>query len=218
MTVPRVKSVRTEALIFDFDGVLVESVDVKTRAFAALYAEYGSSVVSQVVAYHLAHGGISRHEKFRYFHRTFLDRPLDPAEEKQLAERFAELVEDAVVKAPWVAGAVDILEHNVSTLPMFVASGTPEEELRRIVSRRNITHYFVSVHGAPATKGEIIERIVRYHGYARDRVLVVGDSTADHEGAVGTGVRFVGRVSSGSSPFPSDVPVIADLRVLPAFL
>lgn len=30
-----------DAIVFDFDGVLVESVDVKTQAFATLYSEYG---------------------------------------------------------------------------------------------------------------------------------------------------------------------------------
>jgi beta-phosphoglucomutase-like phosphatase (HAD superfamily) len=42
-----------DAIVFDFDGVLVESVDVKTQAFGALYAEYGDRIVEQVKAYHL---------------------------------------------------------------------------------------------------------------------------------------------------------------------
>ena len=46
--------------MFDFDGVLVESVDLKTRAFAALYAEHGTEVADAVVAYHLQHGEIGR--------------------------------------------------------------------------------------------------------------------------------------------------------------
>jgi len=31
-----------QALLFDFDGVIAESVDIKTRAFAELYQEYGT--------------------------------------------------------------------------------------------------------------------------------------------------------------------------------
>ena len=30
-----------EAIVFDFDGVLVESVDIRTRAFVELYRPYG---------------------------------------------------------------------------------------------------------------------------------------------------------------------------------
>ena len=48
------------AIIFDFDGVLVESVDVKTRAFCDMYSKYGEEIVEKVKEYHLSHGGISR--------------------------------------------------------------------------------------------------------------------------------------------------------------
>ena len=65
---------RYDAVVFDFDGVLVESVDVKTDAFAALYRPYGSDIVEKVVAWHMAHGGVMRFEKFRHFHRVFLGR------------------------------------------------------------------------------------------------------------------------------------------------
>ena len=46
----------TEALIFDFDGVILESVETKTRAFAELYKDKGPDVVDKVVRHHLAHG------------------------------------------------------------------------------------------------------------------------------------------------------------------
>jgi len=42
-----------KAIIFDFDGVLVESVDIKTKAFAGLFEHEGDSIVRRVVAYHI---------------------------------------------------------------------------------------------------------------------------------------------------------------------
>ena len=67
---------RFDALILDFDGVVLQSVDVKTRAFTELYAEHGPEVVAKVVAHHLVHGGVSRYEKFRLMGRegqSFVD-------------------------------------------------------------------------------------------------------------------------------------------------
>jgi beta-phosphoglucomutase-like phosphatase (HAD superfamily) len=58
---------RFDALIFDFDGVLVESTDIKTRAFGTLYENYGQEVVDQVIAHHKINTGISRFKKFQYF-------------------------------------------------------------------------------------------------------------------------------------------------------
>ncbi len=143
-----------DAIVFDFDGVLVESVDVKTQAFGALYAEYGDRIVEQVKAYHLLHGGVSRFEKFRYYHEVLLGKNLTEVEEIKLGDRFSQYVEDAVVDAVYVAGAYEVLENNYQSTPMFVASGTPDQELKRIVSRRNMSHYFVSLHGSPFLAGE----------------------------------------------------------------
>ena len=42
----------TEAVIFDFDGVIVESADIKTRAFIALYEEHGTAARAAAAAPH----------------------------------------------------------------------------------------------------------------------------------------------------------------------
>lgn len=208
-----------DAIVFDFDGVLVESVDVKTQAFASLYESYGPTVVEKVVAWHLAHGGVSRFEKFRYFHRNFLGRDLPPDEEDALGERFSTLVEDAVVAASWVPGAREFLESRYRGLPLYVASGTPDEELKRILDRRGIAHYFRSVAGSPTNKADILRRFAHFGGVAPQRMLMIGDATTDFDGAVGAGTGFLGRVKSGqSNPFPAQVPVVPDLLHLPDFL
>jgi phosphoglycolate phosphatase-like HAD superfamily hydrolase len=204
---------RYDAIVFDFDGVLVESVDVKTQAFGALYAEYGDLIVEQVKAYHLLHGGVSRFEKFRYYHEILLGKALTKEEEVRLGDQFSQCVEDAVVDAVYVSGAYEILERNYKSIPLFVASGTPDQELKRIVSRRNMAHYFVSVHGSPALKGDIIQDILSKYDFEPDRVLMVGDAIADYEGAIAAGVKFVGRVMQypATNPFPAGTIVLPDL-------
>lgn len=209
---------RPQGIIFDFDGVLVESVDVKTRAFAALYSQCGAEVAAKVAAYHLEHGGVSRFEKFRHFHQVFLGRGLSEREERELDARFSQLVEDAVVGSPWVPGAREALERHHEEISLFVASGTPDAELKRIIAHRAMSRYFVSVHGAPETKAEIIARILTEHRLQPQDLLMVGDSRTDYEGAASNGVRFLARVAAGDSPFPSEVPTIRDLRELTRFL
>ena len=196
----------------------MESVDVKTRAFAALYAEYGADIERQVIAHHLAHSGISRYVKFRHYHENFLGIPYDDAIGEQLSTQFSRLVVDAVVAAPYVAGAREFLDAWHDRLPLFVASGTPDEELREIVQRRGMQRYFKSVHGSPALKAEILKGIISRHKLAHARVLMVGDAIADMDGARAAGTAFIGRTDAGGSPFPPDVPTIADLTALAAQL
>ena len=207
-----------DAIIFDFDGVLAESVDVKTRAFESLYAEYGDRIVEQVRDYHLQHGGISRFEKFRYYHEVLLGKTLTKDEENQLGDRFSQYVEDAVVESVYVAGAYNFLENYYQSIPLFVASGTPDVELKRIVSRRNMAHYFISVHGSPAKKGDIIQDILTKHSFNPDHVLMIGDAIADYEGAIAAGVKFMGRVMKYPETYPFSVetlvlPDLVDLEV-----
>lgn len=209
---------RFDAIVFDFDGVLVQSVDVKTRAFATLYEPYGADVVQRVTAWHLEHGGVSRYEKFRYFHETFLNQKLLAAEEAKLADCFSALVEEAVIAAAWVPGAHEFLETYASRLAFFVASGTPEEELRRIIKRRMMTRYFIGVAGSPRRKGEILRFFLRHQNIPPHRMLMVGDAMTDYVGATEANIPFLGITPEEANPFPLGVPVLPDLTRLAAFI
>ena len=64
-------------IIFDFDGVLVDSVEIKTNAFAFIYKEYGDDIVDKVIYHHRLNGGMSRYKKFEYYHDTLLNYKLN---------------------------------------------------------------------------------------------------------------------------------------------
>jgi HAD superfamily hydrolase (TIGR01549 family) len=91
--------------------------------------------------------------------------------------------------------------------PCFVVSGTPEEELKEIVERRQLSAYFASVHGAPAEKTDILAELIARHGFEPSRCLMVGDAMTDYRAAMDNGVPFLG-VAAGASPFPDEVPVV----------
>ena len=205
-----------QAIIFDFDGVVVESGKIKTQAFAELYRPYGEDIVAQVVQFHTQNGGMSRYRKFRHFQQHFLHQPpLTEAEERQLDIRFSELVVEAVIAADPVPGAIELIRQQSGRIPLFVASGTPEAELKVIVERRGLAPYFTAVRGAPALKKTIIAEILAAHGLQPETVLMIGDAMADLEGAQANDTAFLGRVLPGDpNPFPAHIEVVPDLRGL----
>lgn len=207
------------AVVLDFDGVVLQSVDLKTNAYRALFTNEAPEAVRRILEYHLANGGISRFEKFRWAHREVLKRPLSPERERELGDSFNALVEEAVVAAEWVPGAREFIEEMRGVLPVFVASGTPEDELRRIVDRRGMSGLFAGVFGSPPKKPEILRRIARSAGAQPAELVMVGDSLNDFDAADAAGTRFVGVVAPGTrSLFPGSAAVLPDLTGLRALL
>lgn len=201
------------AVAFDFDGVLVDSVDVKTRAFAALYADDGPQVREAVVAHHLANGGVSRHIKLALYERLRTGTDPDPARVADLAERFAVLVKELVIAAPEMPGATELLRHLGEQLPLFVVSGTPEDELQDIVAARGWTAHFTAVLGSPADKAALLRGAASQVGVAPDAVVMLGDASTDRDGARAAGTRFV-LVGPEAQDAPDGEPRVDDPAVL----
>lgn len=211
----RNRAIRYQAIFFDFDGVLVESADIKCQAFQTLYNEYDAEVIDAVLAYHLAHEGISRVEKIKHCHATYLDVELSQQELTHLAERYSALVMDAVIDCDGVLGGLEFLRINAGKLPIFVVSGTPEPELRTIIERRGMSDYFTSTHGSPRHKAPIVMDLLIEHGLNGPDCLFVGDAMTDYSAAAETGLQFIGRVGMGDhNPFPESTTIIEDLTHL----
>jgi HAD superfamily hydrolase (TIGR01509 family) len=204
-----------QAVFFDFDGVIADSTDVKVRAFATLFAPYGPAVQQAVVRYHLDNGGMPRHLKLRHCVHTFVGRTIDEAELEQLGMAFSRQVFDAVVAAPLIDGTLATLQQlQQAGIPAFVVSGTPELEMRRIVTHKGLAPYFSEVHGSPRVKADIVRDILARHGFSPSQCLFIGDALADHRAACATGLHFLGIVPAGrDSIFPPTVVTRAQVTL-----
>jgi HAD superfamily hydrolase (TIGR01549 family) len=124
-----------------------------------------------------------------------------------------------VIAAPWVPGAREFAESHHRELPLFVVSGTPQDELRAIVERRGMARYFAEVLGSPAKKEDLLRGLLARHRLEAERTLMVGDSITDYDAASAAGMAFLGRVPAGAaSPFPAGTELAPDLHGLAARL
>jgi phosphoglycolate phosphatase-like HAD superfamily hydrolase len=203
-----------QAVFFDFDGVILDSAGIKTRAFACMYRPFGPDIERRVVAYHEAHVGVSRFEKFRHFHCELLRRPVTEDLLQQLGREFSELVLREVLESPFIPGALETLEDLRSrSVPSYVVSGTPEDELRHIVSVRGLAPFFREVHGSPRRKPEILGDLLSRQRHDASQCLFLGDGLTDFHAAAAVGARFLGVVPIGSpSPFPNGTPTSSTVR------
>ena len=204
-----------QAVFFDFDGVIADSTEVKCQAFAHLFAPYGETVQQAVVRYHLAHGGMPRHEKLRHCYEQIAGQQPSYEEVQRAGERFAAVVFDGVVAAPLlpgVAATLNLLQNQ--GCPAFVVSGTPHEEMNRIVQQRDMSRLFTEVHGSPRKKAVIVADILSRFAFNPACCLFVGDALADYQAAQATGLHFLGVVPADTlSPFPEYVITTATVFV-----
>jgi phosphoglycolate phosphatase-like HAD superfamily hydrolase len=203
-----------QAIIFDFDGVIVESLEVKTDAFRQLFSGHPEHV-DEVVRLHVENQGLSRYEKFRIIYRDLLRRPLGADELARLDREFSALVYERVVACDFVAGAPEFLARASRELRCFVASATPQEELVRIVGARGLASRFTGVFGSPRGKSEIIAGVLD-DGVAAGAALCVGDALSDYRAASANDVAFIGRVPDGEPDAFAGlgVPAVRDLAEL----
>ncbi len=185
---------RPRVLLLDFDGVILETVGLKGLVFRELFAKYPEHV-EKIVAYHLANGGISRFQKFRSIYKHILEKPLSTSEFNSLCNRFSKLAYRKVLNADFVPGAKEFLESTYTHTPLFIVSGTPEDEIRRIVKQRKLARYFHGVFGAPRSKSFLIRKILRQWRFSAKEAIFVGDAMSDWDAAQRTGIRFIARVT-----------------------
>ena len=146
---------KTKAIIFDFDGVILESMDVKTRAFAFLFKDYPEHI-EEIIKLHTSHGGMSRFEKFERIYRDIFHQSLSDDKKAELGRQFSAKVYQEVLKCPFVKGAKEFLEKYHQKIPLFIASGTPDAEIKSIIRDRGLEKYFKGVFGSPLKKKELI--------------------------------------------------------------
>ena len=181
-----------EVFFFDFDGVIADSMDIKTKAFAELYEPYGWEVMDKVTRHHLAHGGMSRYMKIRHYHNEFLGKEISENEVNVLAGRFAELVREKVGKAPLINGVLVFLQMlRDRDKGLFVVSGTPEQEIQKVIEDKQLKKFFIEVKGSPALKAENLEYLLSKYTLDVNETMFFGDSPEDMKAAVSLGMKFI---------------------------
>ncbi len=182
------------AVILDFDGVIIESNVLKTMAFERLFARFPDHAAT-MMAYHHTHVSESRFVKFAHLVTERLGRPAGDPLIAELGEMFSRELARLIDDCPMVAGAGEFLARVGARVPLYLASMTPEEELRGILDRRRLAWRFAGVYGCPPwPKARAIGAVLAGIG-TTEGVVFVGDSAGDQRAAAEAGIEFLARDS-----------------------
>lgn len=188
-----------KTIIFDCDGVILDSNKIKTNAFYLVALPYGESAAKELVEYHVLHGGVSRYKKFDHFLSVIVPRHCSEDQSpsrygssavlSKLLDEYAGIVTKELLACEIAEGLVELREESLAS-KWLVASGGDQAELRTLFRARGIEGYFDSgIFGSPDTKEEIIKRETR-KGNIDYPAVFLGDSKYDYEAASSANMDF----------------------------
>jgi phosphoglycolate phosphatase-like HAD superfamily hydrolase len=203
-------------LILDFDGVVIESNDVKTAAFRHVFSRFPEHAEA-MMAFHHSHVSLSRFAKFEHL-LSLMGREDDTALMADIAAGFSKRILDGMMTVPLVPGTEDFLRKLTQRLPVYLASVTPADELIEILAQRELKQWFRDVYGCPPwTKQDAIQDVLAREAVAPTDALLIGDSAGDQRIARATGVGFLARDSG--LVFDEPLPLcFADLNEISEYI
>ncbi|WP_199489417.1 glycosyltransferase [Pseudotabrizicola alkalilacus] len=179
-----------QTLIFDCDGVILDSNRIKSEAFRTAALPYGDAAANALVSWHVANGGISRYQKFAHFLSEIVPAGLPGPDLETLLARYAEAVRDGLARCA-VAPGLAALRARTQAARWLIVSGGDQAELRDVFAARGLADLFDGgIFGSPDNKDQILSRELT-SGNITGPALFLGDSTYDHRAAHAAGLDFV---------------------------
>ncbi len=201
-------------ILFDFDGVLVESNTIRIEGFVELFGDLPDQEKDRFIAFVRANGGLSRYGKIRHLYENILCQPISDDELNALAGQYSRLVMQKIIEAKPVTGSIEFLDKFRGRFDMVVVSGSDQQELRSVCLARGIDHYFQAILGSPTEKRENILNLATSKKWELQACVYVGDAANDRDAAAEAGVDFIARDSGMTLWRDSDEVWVSDLREL----
>ena len=180
-------------ILFDFDGVIIDSMPTKTEGFRKIFSDFEPEAVQKILDYNNLNGGLSRYVKIRYFFEEILSSSIEENEVLRYADDFSKIVKKELTnKELLIAEVVDFLQRNHKNYRLHIVSGADEKELQYLCKELGVDQYFLSIHGSPTHKNELVKQLLEKHKYDLSETILIGDSINDHEAAEVNKIGFYG--------------------------
>ena len=181
-----------KVIVFDFDGTLIDSNQLKYEAFFKLFPSDAlqTKIVTEVLSEII--------EESRYVILREIIKRLNPEVNEDeldnnvqvLATKYNVIVVDGAKHCKEKPGAKEVLESLSKRYKLYLNSTTPETSLKDIVKHRKWGKYFCDIFGYPNDKTVVLLNIIKKESINPDELLVVGDGMSDMDSSKRTGCKF----------------------------
>lgn len=179
-------------IIFDFDGVIINSHKVKTEAFYKIFKPYGKNVANKAKKFHERNIGKSRFFKFKFILKKILNKNITKSELAKLDKNFDTFVQKKIKLMIPSKYLLKFLKGQKYNNNLYISTGTPQNKIIQILKEKNLLSYFKKIYGSPSSKISHINEIKK----SNKNVLFIGDSLEDYNAAKKTNINFVLKLNS----------------------
>lgn len=180
-------------ILWDFDGVILDSMPIRDYGFSEIFKDYNPKDVDMLLKYHRKNGGLSRYVKIKYFFKEILQKDVGEEQVCELASKFSDIMRNELAQSKYLINeTLDFIKKNFKSYAFHIVSGSDEKELRYLCSELGLKPYFISIHGSPTPKSDLVRNLLRKYSYATSETCLIGDSINDFEAAMTNGIKFFG--------------------------
>lgn len=180
-------------IIWDFDGVILDSMKVRELGFKKVLSNFPENEVNLLLDFHSKNGGLSRYVKFRYFFQEIRKEGFTEEKITGLARAYSQIMRKSLLsKDKLIREVLQFIKNNNKRFNMHIVSGSDEEELRFLCKKLEISEFFISIHGSPTSKIDNVRDLIKNHAYSGKETCLIGDSVNDYDAAKENNIKFLG--------------------------
>lgn len=179
-------------IIFDFDGVIINSHKIKTLAFYNVFKSYGKNKAIKAKKFHLENIGKSRYLKFKFILKNILKLKVTKEKMISLDEKFDSFINKKIHKLFPSYHLIKFLKYKKNFVNFYISTGTPQIKIIKLLKKKKIFKYFKKVYGSPRSKMQHIN-IVKKN---KKKTIFIGDSFEDYKAAKNSNILFILKINS----------------------
>jgi phosphoglycolate phosphatase-like HAD superfamily hydrolase len=181
---------RLTDLIFDLDGTIVQSNELKRSAFLAALGPMTPETADAIDEIYRRHVALNRRELFRNVFREVKLGALSEDRLDELDKAYSNFYLTHLDSVTVSKGFATFHERFKNRYRLSIVSNAPQQEILPTLQALKMEDWFLKVYGYPTRKATAIREILDDYTLNPENALYVGDTVEDRIVAEAIGIRF----------------------------
>jgi phosphoglycolate phosphatase-like HAD superfamily hydrolase len=188
-----------KVVVFDFDGVIIPSEEIKQNAYEWIFSDFGEEVPREAILAsrdEFANAKGNRYDIIRGIFRRVGGVADIEEVVREYSERFSVIVKKRIQELAVEPKIREMLDRLSMRHALYINSNNPDEPLKETLEALGIEHLFKGVYGSSRRKVENLTKIAESESVSPDEMVFIGDGEGDKEAAKEFGCEFIGVATS----------------------